>query len=70
MAYTNRIHKSSIAVKQKKQGMWEKAILYLESELEQARNPKRIAQIKAAIHTFRANLDRGVPWPTESATHH
>jgi len=64
---TKTIHKRRIAVKHKRGGMWKKAIEFLEAQLPNA-NEKRADQIRSAIHTFRANLERGVPWPGTSAT--
>lgn len=68
MATTDTISKSRIAVKHKDSSMWKKAIAYLESELKESPNEARAIQIKAALHTFRANLERGMPWPAEPAT--
>ena len=70
MATAKTIRKERIAVKHKDWDMWGKAIDYLESELRQTHSQERIAQLKAAINTFRANLKRRMPWPTESATQH
>ena len=68
MATANTIHKRSIGVKHKSSSMWKKAIECLELELAETQSQERIAQLKAAIHTFRSNLGRGMPWPGESAT--
>lgn len=64
---TTTIHKRSIAVKHKHGSMRKKAIGFLEAQLPGA-NAERSDQIRSAIHTFRANLERGVPWPGKSAT--
>jgi len=45
---------------------WQEAIDHAETELRQV--SQRAEQLKAAISTFKANLKRGVPWPSESAT--
>jgi hypothetical protein len=68
MATAKTIHNSGSLVKHKNEGMWEKAICYLESELRRTQSRKRAGELEAAIRTFKANLARGMPWPDESAT--
>lgn len=57
------IHNPRIAGKYKSRSMWQRAIDYLEAELERTKKDERIGQIRCAIETFRANLKRGVRWP-------
>jgi len=68
MATTKTIHTSGSLVKDKSADLWKKAIAYLESQMERTQDTKRKKELEAAIYTFKANLNRGVPWPDESAT--
>jgi len=67
MATTKTMRETGSIVKDKKQGMWERAIVFLEAQLPDA-TEQRAAQIRNAINTFEANSKRGMPWPGKSAT--
>jgi hypothetical protein len=63
MATTQIIHKPCIDGKHKTRCTWEKVIDYLQTELRRTTRQQRIQQIQSAIATFKANVERGVPWP-------
>lgn len=45
---------------------WQEAITDCERELQPL--VTRVEQLKSAIRTFKANLERGMPWPGKRAT--
>jgi len=48
--------------------MWETVIDYLQTELRRTTRQQRVQQIQSAIATFKANIERGVPWPGQSVS--
>ena len=66
MANTKTISVTGIVCKHNIQGMWDRPITFLETQLPDA-TERRAVQIRNAINTFKTNSRQGRPWPGKSA---
>jgi hypothetical protein len=59
---------SSAAI-ERSAALWQEAIDDATNKLKRvAKTSRRAEQLRSAISTFKANLDRGMPWPGEDGS--